>query len=78
MPSSTHIVSNFIPSTSATYSAPYDTQCGTMGAVLIYQQYGWPPMYSSKPQIHIPRGGSQYAHVGRECNSSPSILRHTW
>ena len=53
---STPIVSNYIPSTSATYSAPYNTQCDTMGAVPIYQQYGRPPMYSSNPQIHIPGG----------------------
>ena len=56
MPGSTPLVSNCIPSTSATYSAPYNTQCGTMGMVPIYQQHGRPLLYSSNPHIHIPRG----------------------
>jgi len=43
---STAMVSNYIRLTSATYSAPYNTQCGTMGAFPVYQQYGRPPMHS--------------------------------
>lgn len=53
MPGSTPMVTQCIPSTSATYSAPYNTQCNTMGIVPIYQQHGHPPMYSSNPQIQI-------------------------
>jgi len=53
MPGSTPMVCQSIPSTSATYSAPYNTQCGTMGTVPIYQHQGRPPMYGSNPQIQI-------------------------
>lgn len=62
MPGSTPLVPNCIPLTSATYSALYNTQCGTMGMVLIYQQHGWLPLYSSNPQIHIP-GGAPNMHI---------------
>jgi len=51
MQGSTPMVPQSIPSTSATYSAPYNTQYGTMGTVLVYQQQGRPPMYSPNPQI---------------------------
>ena len=56
MSGSTPLVSNCMPSISATYIAPYNAQYGTMGMVPIYQQYGRFPLYSSNPQIHVSGG----------------------
>ncbi len=56
MPGSTPVVSNYIPSTSATYNTPYNAQYSNMGTIPIHQQYGQPPLYSSNPQIQVSRG----------------------
>jgi len=49
-------VSNLIPSTSATYSAPYNAQYSTISMGPLHQQYGWHPLYSYNPKIQVSRG----------------------
>lgn len=56
MPGSTPLVSNSIPSRSATYSTPYNAQYSTVSVGPFNQQYGWHPLYSSNPQMQVYRG----------------------
>jgi len=44
MSGSTPLVSNSIPSTSATYSAPYNAQYSMVSAGPLNQKYGWHPL----------------------------------
>jgi len=74
MPSPTPTVQQNIPSTSATYSAPYNTQCGTMGAVPVHQHQGQPQMYDSNPQIQISRAVPNMYMPARNLTVPPLFL----
>ena len=63
MSGSTPLVSNYIPSTSATYSAPYNAQYSTVSTGPFNQLYGWHPLYSYNPQIQIFGGKVPNMHI---------------
>lgn len=53
---STPLLSNSIPSTSATYNAPYNAQYSMVSVGPLNQPYGWHPLYSLNPPIQVSTG----------------------
>jgi len=63
IPGFSPFVSTAGPSTSATYSAPYNSQYSMVSKGPINNTFGWHPLFSSNPRVHMPGGNVPNMHI---------------